>query len=195
MTAGAAAPPPPARARLAQEGARLLVEVLSSPDALGRVEVRLPDGARRLVHTERLDPLDDAALELLTRVDRVVRRAAAPRPAAAAPAPPTGRPIKLGTVREILGAAYREPTHATGALPDSYLLTHDQVAILCLVQGAVVSRIELERTQRRRARRIVAGMDKPPNPPGSAKRPPPPARPTAADYRRALRSRPAVEWK
>lgn len=98
-------------------------------------------------------------------------------------------------MREILGPAYREPTHAQGTAPDGYLLTHDQAAILCLVQGAVVSRVELERTQRRRARRIVAGMLKPPNPPGSAKRPPPPARPTAADYRRALRSRPAVEWK
>ena len=189
MTAAAAAapPPPPARARLAQDGARPLVDVLSSPDALGRVEVRLPDGARRLVHAERLDPEDDAALELLTRVDRVVRRAGEPRPATPPPMP-SGRPLKLGTVQQILGAGPSQ-----GTPPDGYLLTADHAQIVCLLRGAVVSRLTLTPAQRERAGRIVAGMDKPPRPPGSGRRQEP--KPTAKDYRRAQRRRPAVEWK
>lgn len=133
MTAAAA--PPPARARLDVDGARLLVDVLSRPDVHSRVTVRLPDGARRVVPARWLDPEDEAALDLLTSGDRVVQRAApAPRAedelrAALAAA----LPITLGQAQALL----RLPAIPTG--PDRYLLAADGRRLWALCGGRVLS--------------------------------------------------------
>lgn len=136
MTAGAATPPP-ARARLALgDGSRPLVEVLSRPDVLGKVDVRLPDGERRNVPARWLDPEDDAALDLLTSGDRVVQRAAASAPRAAddlLAALAAAQPVSFARAARLLGL------RSTPNGPDRYLLSIDGRRLWALCGGRVLS--------------------------------------------------------